>query len=247
MRPRGRRMNEGRRATTAWRLLARRPRPPRALARDRRAPPLPGGGRRGPGVPRRRPRRAGGVGRRPPSTGPTGLELSGAELLALGARVVAAAEELTAAVHGRRPMTRRGGLTANWTAVHYFGHPAAAPYRFGMSEYVAPLADMRFVLENIVDLPGLAKLPGFEHAEPEMVFGVAGGGRPVLLPGVRPAQPGRRRAAQPAQRRRHGHDARRLRRGLPALRRRRLGRRAVPGRLRRRRLPLAGRHRPCRR
>jgi len=40
-----------------------------------------------------------------------------------------------------------------------------------MSEYVAPLADMRFVLENIVDLPGLAKLPGFEHAEPELVYG----------------------------------------------------------------------------
>jgi alkylation response protein AidB-like acyl-CoA dehydrogenase len=40
-----------------------------------------------------------------------------------------------------------------------------------MSEYAAPLADMRFVLENVVDLPGLAKLPGFEHADPEMVHG----------------------------------------------------------------------------
>src|SRR5829696_3323542 len=41
-----------------------------------------------------------------------------------------------------------------------------------MSEYAAPLADMRFVLENVVDLPGLAKLPSFEHADPELVFGV---------------------------------------------------------------------------
>src|SRR5918997_829442 len=41
-----------------------------------------------------------------------------------------------------------------------------------MSDYSAPLDDMRFVLENIVDLPALATLPGFEHAEPEMVYGV---------------------------------------------------------------------------
>jgi alkylation response protein AidB-like acyl-CoA dehydrogenase len=40
------------------------------------------------------------------------------------------------------------------------------------ADYVAPLADMRFVLENIVDLDGLARLPGFEHAEPDVVFGV---------------------------------------------------------------------------
>jgi len=40
-----------------------------------------------------------------------------------------------------------------------------------MSDYVAPLADMRFVLENVVDLPGLAKVPRFEHADPEMVYG----------------------------------------------------------------------------
>ncbi|HEX6425283.1 MAG TPA: acyl-CoA dehydrogenase [Acidimicrobiales bacterium] len=41
-----------------------------------------------------------------------------------------------------------------------------------MSDYTPPLADMRFVLENIVDLGGLSELPGFEHAEPEMVLGV---------------------------------------------------------------------------
>jgi 3-(methylthio)propanoyl-CoA dehydrogenase len=41
-----------------------------------------------------------------------------------------------------------------------------------MSEYSAPLDDMRFVLDNVVDLAGLAALPGYEHADPETVFGV---------------------------------------------------------------------------
>ncbi len=41
-----------------------------------------------------------------------------------------------------------------------------------MADYTAPLGDMRFVLDNLVDLPGLAALPGFEHATPEMVHGV---------------------------------------------------------------------------
>jgi alkylation response protein AidB-like acyl-CoA dehydrogenase len=41
-----------------------------------------------------------------------------------------------------------------------------------MAEYSAPLEDMRFVLENVVDLAGLAALPGYEHADPETVFGV---------------------------------------------------------------------------
>ncbi len=41
-----------------------------------------------------------------------------------------------------------------------------------MSDFSAPLDDMRFVLENIVDLPALAALPGYEHADPEMVYGI---------------------------------------------------------------------------
>jgi 3-(methylthio)propanoyl-CoA dehydrogenase len=41
-----------------------------------------------------------------------------------------------------------------------------------MPDYVAPLADMRFVLDNIVDLAALAELPGFEHADPETVHGI---------------------------------------------------------------------------
>jgi 3-(methylthio)propanoyl-CoA dehydrogenase len=39
-------------------------------------------------------------------------------------------------------------------------------------DYVPPLADMRFVLEHVVDMAGLADLPGYEHADPDTVFGV---------------------------------------------------------------------------
>jgi 3-(methylthio)propanoyl-CoA dehydrogenase len=41
-----------------------------------------------------------------------------------------------------------------------------------MAEYNAPLRDIRFVLEHLVDLPALAKLPGFEHADPDAVVAV---------------------------------------------------------------------------
>jgi 3-(methylthio)propanoyl-CoA dehydrogenase len=49
--------------------------------------------------------------------------------------------------------------------------PASAAARAG-SDYIPPLSDMRFVLENVVDLAGLAALPGYEHADPDTVFGV---------------------------------------------------------------------------
>jgi alkylation response protein AidB-like acyl-CoA dehydrogenase len=41
-----------------------------------------------------------------------------------------------------------------------------------MAEYVAPLADIRFVLEHVVDLPALSKIPAFEHADPDTVYGL---------------------------------------------------------------------------
>src|SRR3954452_9862469 len=41
-----------------------------------------------------------------------------------------------------------------------------------MTAYVAPLRDIRFALEHLVDLPGLAKLPAFAHADPETVHGL---------------------------------------------------------------------------
>jgi alkylation response protein AidB-like acyl-CoA dehydrogenase len=40
-----------------------------------------------------------------------------------------------------------------------------------MAEYVPPLRDMRFLLEHVVDLPGLTKLEPFGHADADTVFG----------------------------------------------------------------------------
>jgi alkylation response protein AidB-like acyl-CoA dehydrogenase len=41
-----------------------------------------------------------------------------------------------------------------------------------MAGYVPPLRDIRFVLEQLVDLDGLSKLEAFGHADPKTVFGV---------------------------------------------------------------------------
>ncbi|RDD62643.1 acyl-CoA dehydrogenase [Ferruginivarius sediminum] len=38
-----------------------------------------------------------------------------------------------------------------------------------MADYRAPVGDMRFVLRELADIGGLAQLPGYEHAEPELV------------------------------------------------------------------------------
>jgi alkylation response protein AidB-like acyl-CoA dehydrogenase len=39
-----------------------------------------------------------------------------------------------------------------------------------MAEYTAPLRDMRFALEHLADLAGVAALPGFEHVDSESVL-----------------------------------------------------------------------------
>jgi hypothetical protein len=54
-----------------------------------------------------------------------------------------------------------------------------------VSGYQAPLADIDFVLEHIVDLSSISKLNGFSHADPETVSGVlaeAGGSSPRSSP-----------------------------------------------------------------
>jgi alkylation response protein AidB-like acyl-CoA dehydrogenase len=51
-----------------------------------------------------------------------------------------------------------------------------------MSDYTPPLDDIRFVLDEILDLAALAKLPAFEHADPQMVHGaLAEAGRLAAL------------------------------------------------------------------
>jgi alkylation response protein AidB-like acyl-CoA dehydrogenase len=41
-----------------------------------------------------------------------------------------------------------------------------------VAEYVPPLNDIRFALENLVDLKALSQLPPFAHADPETVYGL---------------------------------------------------------------------------
>ncbi len=41
-----------------------------------------------------------------------------------------------------------------------------------MAEYTAPLRDMRFVLEHLVDLESIAALPGFDHVDADSVYRV---------------------------------------------------------------------------
>ena len=41
-----------------------------------------------------------------------------------------------------------------------------------MADYRAPLKEIRFTLEHVADLAGLAKLPGCESAEPDLVAAV---------------------------------------------------------------------------
>jgi alkylation response protein AidB-like acyl-CoA dehydrogenase len=41
-----------------------------------------------------------------------------------------------------------------------------------MAEYIPPLRDIRFVLEQLVDLDGLSKLEAYAHADPDTVLGV---------------------------------------------------------------------------
>jgi alkylation response protein AidB-like acyl-CoA dehydrogenase len=41
-----------------------------------------------------------------------------------------------------------------------------------MAEYTAPLRDIRFVLEHLVDLPSVAALPGFDHVDADAVYSV---------------------------------------------------------------------------
>ncbi len=41
-----------------------------------------------------------------------------------------------------------------------------------MAEYTAPLRDMRFALEHLGDLAGVAALPGYDHVDTDAVFSI---------------------------------------------------------------------------
>ena len=38
-----------------------------------------------------------------------------------------------------------------------------------MSEYNAPVRDFSFILNHVCDLKALSELPGYDHAEPDLV------------------------------------------------------------------------------
>jgi 3-(methylthio)propanoyl-CoA dehydrogenase len=46
-----------------------------------------------------------------------------------------------------------------------------------MSEYVAPLRDIRFVMQELADAAGISALPGCEEATPDVVDAILGATR----------------------------------------------------------------------
>ncbi len=43
-----------------------------------------------------------------------------------------------------------------------------------MTEYHAPLREMRFVLDELAGMAGLARLPGYEEATPDLIDAILG-------------------------------------------------------------------------
>src|SRR4051794_7476779 len=71
-----------------------------------------------------------------------------------------------------RPRPMRSGVRSPRTTRRTHAGCSKGHTVDGMTAYVAPLRDIRFALEHLVDLPGLAKLPAFAHADPETVHGL---------------------------------------------------------------------------
>ena len=58
-----------------------------------------------------------------------------------------------------------------------------------MQTYSAPLRDMRFVLNELLDVGTLATLPGYEEATPDVIDRRDRGGREALREHAAAAQP----------------------------------------------------------
>ena len=116
-------------------------------------------------------------------------------------------------------------------------------YRLGVADYRPPLNDISFVLDNLVDLDEICQLEPFAHLDRDTIKAVLEeNGRfvgDVIAPLNRIGdEQGSQHQADNSVKTPDG-----LHRGLQGLRRRRLGRRAVRAGLRRRRVPVARRHR----
>jgi hypothetical protein len=115
-----------------------------------------------------------------------------------------------------------------------------APRAYGsqMSDYDPPLDDIRFVLDEVVDLASLAKLERFAHAEPDLVHGVVDEAGRFVADLIAPLN-----TVGDRNHSRRNEDGSvttpRLRRRLPRRRGRRLGIGPVSGRARRRGFPGA--------
>ena len=57
-----------------------------------------------------------------------------------------------------------------------------------MTSYRAPLADIDFTLNHVVDLAAIAKLNGFQHADPADGARPPGRGGPIFRRSDRPPQ-----------------------------------------------------------
>jgi hypothetical protein len=69
-----------------------------------------------------------------------------------------------------------------------------------MTDYTAPVRDIRFVLEHVTPLGELTKLDAFSHADPELVHGLLEEAGRFLVPGDRADQPRRRRRGRSRRR-----------------------------------------------
>ena len=112
--------------------------------------------------------------------------------------------------------------------------------------YTAPIADMRFVLEEVAGIGGIAALPGYEAADPDLIEAILGEAAKFASRELAPLnQPADQRRQRPRKRR--GAHARRVPRGLCPLCRRRLERACRRPGIRRPGPAVGARHRRSRR
>ncbi len=62
-------------------------------------------------------------------------------------------------------------------------------YPWRMSEYRAPVRDIKFVLDHLVDIADLAQLPSFSHVDPELVAGLVDEAGRFMTEVVAPTNP----------------------------------------------------------